>query len=69
MDWFTKMLEYEYDIREANVYKEELDKWIAFVPAFSGMKKFPKGINRLSQIIAQEYAEIIKVYQRFQHYY
>jgi len=62
------MIEYEYDIREANMYKDELDKRFAFVSAFSGMKKFPKGIYRLGQMTAREYADTIKVYRTFWHY-
>ena len=63
------MIDYEYDIREANLYKDELDKQFAFVPPFSSIKKFPKGINWLSQMTAQEYAHIIKVYGKFRNYY
>ena len=55
------MIEYVYDVREANRYKDEMDKRFAVIPAFSGIKKFPKGILGLSQMTARKYADIIKV--------
>jgi len=56
-----KMIEYQYDIREANMYKDELDRRFAFIPPFSGIKNFDKGINRLGQMTAREYADTLKV--------
>ena len=68
IDWFMKMLECKYDIWEANTYKDELDKQFAFVPPFSGIKNFHKGISGLGQMRAREHADIIKVCRRFQNY-
>ena len=61
MNLFTKMIDYVYDIREDNRYKNKMDKCFAVISAFSGIKKFPKGIIGLGQMTAREYADIIKV--------
>ena len=61
MEWFQKLLEHFYTIREANQYLDELDKRISLVPHFTGIKSFPQGIRNIEQITAMEYADIIKV--------
>ena len=61
MEWFQKLLKYHYQIREANLYLDELDKRISLVPRFTDIKSFPKGIRNIEQVTAGEYADIIKV--------
>src|SRR3954471_179693 len=61
IEWFQKLIEHHYPVREANLYLDELDKRISLVPRFMGIKSFPRGIRNIEQITAGEYAHIMKV--------
>jgi hypothetical protein len=65
IEWFEKLLQHHYPVREANQYLDELDKRISLVPHFTGIKSFPRGIRNLEQITAGEYAHIMKVLNFF----
>jgi len=66
MEWFEKLLQYHYSVREANQYLDELDKRISLVPCFTGMKRFARGIRNIEQMTAGEYTDIMKIF-RFHH--
>src|SRR3954470_11304824 len=61
MNWFEHLIRHIYNAQEANIYLDELDKRIALVPPFPGIKRFPKGISNLKYITAGENAHIMKV--------
>ena len=61
MDWFKTMIKSLYDIRTANQYLDQFDKRFATIPAFTGIKKFQKGIAETQYTTGREWADIFKV--------
>jgi hypothetical protein len=62
MESFERLIFHTYDVREANRHIREFNKRFSMVPSFSGIKKFPHGISKMSQTTAKETAEIMKVF-------
>lgn len=66
MEMFEKLIHHIYtNTHEANLYLDEIDKRIALIPRFPGLKTFSNGIRNLNNITANEYAQIMKVSRFF----
>ena len=56
-----EIIKSSYDSHQVNLLIHELDLRVHFVPRYSGLKRFPKGISNLSQVTAAEYQQIMRV--------